>query len=371
MMARNDDYGKVSSTIRRYLLGHEPMPTASEFAEANEQARGLDSSTKAVSVFFDLVTANVEVEDHQSFLKQLPAYIKAQEDGREGSAQFSQLQRHLDSCVACAEEYELLYSVLDELKTREKAIEEEVREVLGATVEPVAPIVPEKPVWERLVEGWQLLFGRRLLPQLMALLLAIVSFAGGGLVAGRLASLPRPVSGDVPLIMREPERNSGLLISLETFDTPGSWSSVTDSGRFERIPVGPSEHAGRYSYNFDSTTDPLQFNAPRAIQLEREAVALSVWVNGDGSGHTLAARLRDAEGDLREYSFGPILHVGWARMIVLLADDTLAEHVEVNPDAKSPAYPLLLEAFVLYKSQISSVTSGNLDFMDISALALP
>jgi hypothetical protein len=66
------------------------------------------------------------------------------------------------------------------------------------------------------------------------------------------------------------------------------------------------------SYHFSTAgNDYVAFALERPIPLSGEPYALGVWVYGDGSAHSVRVWLRDAEGELLQYTLGILGTPGW------------------------------------------------------------
>lgn len=94
--------------------------------------------------------------------------------------------------------------------------------------------------------------------------------------------------------------------------------------------------------------------------------ALTLWVYGDGSGHFLNAWIQDAQNEVRQFTFGQVLHANeWQAMTLRL--DTSAGWPQAHisgPDNGQLDYPLRLFALVL-DAQGAPATSGVIYLDDL------
>jgi hypothetical protein len=73
-----------------------------------------------------------------------------------------------------------------------------------------------------------------------------------------------------------------------------------------------SHGVARVRYNFSTAgNDYVTFELARPPALTNDTYALGVWVYGDGHEHTVRAWLRDAEGELLQYTLGVVGEPGW------------------------------------------------------------
>ncbi|PDW03994.1 cellulase family glycosylhydrolase [Candidatus Viridilinea mediisalina] len=72
------------------------------------------------------------------------------------------------------------------------------------------------------------------------------------------------------------------------------------------------EQAAELHYRFmTSGNDYVVFKHEPPIPIPSQAHALGAWVYGDGSTHLLRVRIRDAQGEVLQYTLGPVGAPGW------------------------------------------------------------
>jgi hypothetical protein len=68
----------------------------------------------------------------------------------------------------------------------------------------------------------------------------------------------------------------------------------------------------RVQYNFSTAgNDYLAFEHAQSIPLRGDPYAIGIWIYGDGTDHALRAWIRDAEGELLQYTLGVVGNPGW------------------------------------------------------------
>ncbi len=108
---------------------------------------------------------------------------------------------------------------------------------------------------------------------------------------------------------------------------------------------------GKLDYNIPGTAQQhfVVFDRVPAVTLAGQPQALTLWVYGDGSGNFLNVWVKDQAGQIRQFSFGRILHANsWKAMTAPL--DTSAPWPQGNvsgPDSPNLSYPLTVYAVVL------------------------
>jgi hypothetical protein len=144
-----------------------------------------------------------------------------------------------------------------------------------------------------------------------------------------------------PNATRHPE--AGAATSWVRGDQPyGTYEYTTE--RFKEAP-----DARKLTYDFPAVAGNfVVFEARPNVAISGKPTSIVVWVYGDGSGHFLNAWLRDAKGERRSYSFGPIAHTGWQQMTAWL-DDTRPwpnGHID-GPDNDVLDFPVSFNSLVL------------------------
>lgn len=139
---------------------------------------------------------------------------------------------------------------------------------------------------------------------------------------------------------------------LPDFESTSTWVRGNQPyGAFERSTEQKKtgSYSGRLSYDFPAVASNFVVFEPRpAIPLPGKPTGITAWVYGDGSGHFLNIWLRDAGGERRSYTFGPVGQAGWQQMTAWL-DDTRGwpnGHID-GPDNGRLDFPASLAALVL------------------------
>ena len=131
-------------------------------------------------------------------------------------------------------------------------------------------------------------------------------------------------------------------------------------------------HAGGYSaelkYDFPAVQNNfVVFEARPPVGIPGQPTALSAWVYGDGSGHFLNVWLRDAGGQVRQYSFGQIKHEGWQQLTAVLDDAAGWPNVHISgPDTGKLSFPVSLSALVLDGVPDGAASKGTIYIDDLS-----
>ena len=142
---------------------------------------------------------------------------------------------------------------------------------------------------------------------------------------------------------------SSLVTGFENFgvwrrgDEP--WGTFTQSGEQAKS----SNYSGKLAYDFDAdkAADKNYVVFMRTIPIAGEPDRLTIQVYGDGSGSFLNPWVRDASGQLWQFSFGPINHKGWKAMTARLNPDQDWPVQPIGGDATELTYPIGFYALVL------------------------
>ena len=133
-------------------------------------------------------------------------------------------------------------------------------------------------------------------------------------------------------------------------------------------------HAGGYSaelkYDFPAVQNNfVVFEARPPVGIAGQPTALSAWVYGDGSGHFLNVWLRDAGGQVRQYTFGQIKHQGWQQLTAALDDAAGWPNVHISgPDTGKLNFPISLSALVLDGVPDGKASTGTIYIDDLSTV---
>ena len=127
--------------------------------------------------------------------------------------------------------------------------------------------------------------------------------------------LPLPPGTPLPLASPIPARplQCGLLTDFEQF---GTWRRGDEPyGTFTQSTeqVYSGFYSGKLAYDFPTPgNDYVVFM--RSIQMGGHGNAVTAWVYGDNSGHYLNCWIKDAMGEVWQFTFGQIRHLGWQQM---------------------------------------------------------
>lgn len=139
---------------------------------------------------------------------------------------------------------------------------------------------------------------------------------------------------------------------------------VTSHGEFERSTdqAKAGSYSGRLRYEFPAAQNNyVVFLARPAISLPGKATGLVAWVYGDGSEHFLNGWIRDAAGEVRQYTFGRIVHQGWQQMTAWFGEELGWPNGHISgPDDGKLTYPVALYALVLDGVPDGQASSGSI-----------
>ncbi len=99
------------------------------------------------------------------------------------------------------------------------------------------------------------------------------------------------------------------------FDVLGEWRRISQpNGRLQASEkhVHTGTGSAQIVYNFSTPeNDYVVFERVQPVPLPGEPYALGIWVYGDGSGHLVRAWIRDAEGELLQFTLGAVGAPEW------------------------------------------------------------
>jgi len=160
--------------------------------------------------------------------------------------------------------------------------------------------------------------------------------------------------------MASPLETPGLILSFERQQT---WQRGDQPyGQFERSTeqVYEGSFSGRLRYDFPAVPDEfVVFVAKPPVPISGQPNGLTAWVHGNGSGHFLNLWIRDAAGEVRQYTFGQIAHQGWRQMTAWFDNQRGWPNINVSgPDNGTLDYPVSLYAIVLDALPHGQASSG-------------
>lgn len=144
-----------------------------------------------------------------------------------------------------------------------------------------------------------------------------------------------------------------------------TWGEFRQSG----AQVYAGAYAGALTYDFPANVpgDRNYVVFMRTLPIPGVPDELTMQVFGDGSGSLLNVWVKDAVGQVWQFSFGAIDHIGWKQMTAPL-DTTLDWPVQpISGSATTLSYPLSLNALVLDYPTATAAT-GTVYFDDLTAV---
>lgn len=148
-------------------------------------------------------------------------------------------------------------------------------------------------------------------------------------------------------------------ISRSSLGTNGSTGLSVTSSRL----AGAGALAVDYNYSSAGATGSLiSLNRP----VPGKPTALSLWVYGDSSNHSVFLKFKDSTGESFESKIGSVGTAKWKRMVYYLdGGNPTQSHSGGNNDGVVD-YPIVVTAISVYKST-SGVTAGRFILDDLSA----
>lgn len=175
----------------------------------------------------------------------------------------------------------------------------------------------------------------------------------------------RPTAAATPAPTQQAAAGASPLIT--DFESFGAWRRGDESwGEFRQSSahIYAGSYAAELRYDFPANVpgDRNYVVFLRSIPIAGEPDALEMQVYGDGSGSLLNVWVKDAAGQVWQFSFGTIDHTGWKRLFAPL-DPTLEWPVQpIGGNATTLRYPISLNALVLdYPTNNAAAGSIYLD----------
>lgn len=214
-------------------------------------------------------------------------------------------------------------------------------------------------------------------------------YAPGTLHPARLANAP-PGPGSVPttppseppVILptttpRAPQELSATLQPpppavcgpITGFEQFGTWRRGDEPyGTFQQSTeqAYSGSYSGKIAYSFPTPgNDYMVFL--RSIPIGGRGTALTAWVYGDKSAHYLNVWVQDNQGEVWQFTFGQIRHVGWQQMLAPLDVNGAWPVGHISGPANGVLdYPIALFAIVLDDAPDSFMGSGAIYIDDLS-----
>lgn len=159
------------------------------------------------------------------------------------------------------------------------------------------------------------------------------------------------------------------------FETFGRWNRG-DQPYGTLTPTVATLHDGgvaaAISYTFPSPdNDYVVFRRSTPAAIPGTPRELNIWVYGDGSGNVLKAWLRDAEGELLQYTFGAVGAKGWHQLHVSLAAPVAPWDRIAGVGNGRLDFPAALDALILDDAPDSFAGRGTVYLDGITATSGP
>jgi hypothetical protein len=159
------------------------------------------------------------------------------------------------------------------------------------------------------------------------------------------------------------------------FDSFGTWRRGDQPyGTFSNTKTTQrdGQSAGALNYTFPSSdNDFVVFVREQPIPIPNKPYALGLWVYGDGSGNTLKVWLRDAEGELLQYSFGAVGEPGWHELRAPITEP-VAEWDRINSKGNGVLnFPASVYAIVLDDAPDTFAGRGTIYVDSMTAISGP
>jgi uncharacterized protein YraI len=159
---------------------------------------------------------------------------------------------------------------------------------------------------------------------------------------------------------------------IADFEAFGTWRRGDETwGEFRQSSqeVYAGSYAGALTYDFPANVpgDRNYVVFRRTLPIAGQPTELEIAVFGDGSENFLNVWVQDASGQIWQFSFGQISHLGWKRMVAPL-DPSLEWPVQpVGGNATTLQFPISFYALVL-DCPTATAASGTLYLDELRAL---
>ena len=188
---------------------------------------------------------------------------------------------------------------------------------------------------------------------------AATATAHAALVAATQTALAA-AAPQTPVTTSAPPLRPGVVLDFETGpnwrrgDEPYGELTRSSEQAFQ------GNYSGRLSYNFPAVPNNyVVFLAQPTQPIPGQPFGLSAWVYGNGSGHYLNAWIKDAAGEVRQYTFGKVMHNGWEQMTAWFDETTGWPNGHISgPDDGRLSFPASLAALVLDGVPDNRASSG-------------
>ncbi|NJP07094.1 MAG: hypothetical protein HC837_16480 [Chloroflexaceae bacterium] len=165
------------------------------------------------------------------------------------------------------------------------------------------------------------------------------------------------------------------------FESPANWHALDAQTTATESTLTPNQthiHSGaaalQLDYRFPSGQAPSIGFAPQdAIALPGQPQRIGMWVSADGSGHSVAVRLIDAQGEPFQIRLGFAGHPGWQFLSAPISGKlpTYNQLDPTNQGNQQIDFPVSLTALVLNNTQKDRPSQGTLYLDDLSVIQTP
>lgn len=168
---------------------------------------------------------------------------------------------------------------------------------------------------------------------------------------------------DVQFVERRDLFDSTVVAS---FTASGDWRRPNQpNGNLEASTVG----MGRVRYNFSTTgNDYVAFERVQPVPLTGEPYALGIWVYGDGTDQSIKAWLRDAEGEMLQFTLGVVGEPGWHFVSTPLKVPVADGDVIEGPGNHRLDFPVSLTALVIDDAHDDYIGANTIYLDDLTAI---
>jgi len=159
------------------------------------------------------------------------------------------------------------------------------------------------------------------------------------------------------------------------FETFGTWRRG-DQPNGALTPTSDITYSGgqaaRLTYSFPTGgNDYVVFRRDRPAAIPGAPYALGMWVYGDGSGHTLKIWLRDAEGEILQYTLGTVGPPGW-RLLQAPISGPVAPWNRISEGGNGRLdFPARVDAIVLDDGEDRFIGGGTIFLDELIAISGP
>lgn len=196
--------------------------------------------------------------------------------------------------------------------------------------------------------------------------------------SGRFTASPTVGTGSIFITVGEitltiPVTLSAHITTVESFE--GDFSAMANSLTAQIEPERRSAYVryGSQSARITYDTTGSEYAAVGVpLELAPEETYLSLWVYGDGSGNTLTAPMRTAQGDVNEQILAVLNFTGWQQIITPLPENITGISVlKIKPTGTAPSGMLWLDQITTSNQYAADLTAPTvslyLDEMGLQA----